>query len=743
MPSTPANVPPRPLHTWAVCVVLFAGTVLLFERAFDYGFTNYDDPSYVTENARVLAGLSWDSVKWAFTSRFDYWHPVTWLSHLLDGQLYGLSASGHHVSSVLVHALNAVLAFLVLRRLTGAHWTSAFAAALFAWHPLRVESVVWIAERKDVLSGCFFLLTLWAYSSYAERRRAGRPAWVRFGMTLGLFAIGLMCKPMLVTLPAVLLLVDFWPLRRAPLVVAAWPDWRRLLVEKLPFAGLSVLVALLTVRMARHEGAFVLTVPAGARIGNAFVSVARYLGKLVWPFDLAVCYPHPGYWPAAAVAASGLLVLTVTAIAWSQRSRRPWLLAGWAWFIIMLLPVIGLVQVGFQAMADRYTYLPILGVQLAVLWTLRDWRPLASQPALAAGLGAAVLLAGAARTWNQEAVWRSPTSLFRHALAVTRDNSVAEGFLGYTLAMDNQTDEASIHLERAIALNPRNRLALFALGRVREKQARIEKAITCYRAAWQLDASDAESEYRLGRLLLRTGQQEAALPHMIAAVRRREDLRASNFEIAIAESRHGNPALALAYFSVALAARPDDVAAHFEYGLKLVELGRVDEALAQYREVLKLQPDHAAAHAEIGRIHLQQGDAAAAVPEFQAALANHPELGIAQLGLARACLQLGRLTEAEAAFQRARDAMPDDAAVENAWAEACARQRRFADAVPHYQRAIALRPNDAGLHAALGFVLYFSNRPAEALAAWDEALRLDPMLPGLRDRAERLRAGNP
>ncbi|HTL67446.1 MAG TPA: tetratricopeptide repeat protein [Lacunisphaera sp.] len=743
MPSDPAKPGPRPLHSWAVGVALFAGTVLLFGRAFDYGFTNYDDPAYITENAQVQGGLAWLGVVWAFTGKADYWHPLTWLSHMLDWQLFGASAGGHHVTSVLWHALNSVLVFLVLRRLTGAGWTSAFAAALFAWHALRVESVVWITERKDVMSGCFFLLTLWAYAAYANRRRAGRPAAAIYLLTLGCFALGLMCKPMIVTLPAILLVLDFWPLQRAAIAPKAGAAWRGLLLEKLPFLGLSLGASFMTLAMQREVGAFVLNVSPGDRVANAFVSVARYLGKFLWPFDLAVCYPHPGSWPFVFVAGAVLLALAITTVAWVQRERQPWLLAGWAWFLTMLLPVIGLVQVGFQAMADRYTYLPMLGVEIAALWTLRDWRPLASRPAWAAGIGVAVLAACAARTWNQEAVWRSPTTLFRHALAVTGANSVAEGFLGYTLAMDNQPDEAAPHLERAVELNPRNRLALFALGRVRERQGRLEDAIACYRAAWQLDAADAESEYRLGRLLLRAGQREAGMPHMIAAVRRRENLWASNLDIAIAESRHGDPALAAAYFSVALAARPEDAAAHFEYGLELVELGRVDEALAQYRDVVRLQPDHAAAHAEIGRILLQQGDAAAAVPEFQTAIARHPEFGVAQLGLARASLQLGRWTEADAAFQRARDAMPDDPGVENAWAEACARQRRFAEAVPHYQRAIALRPDDAGLRAALGFVLYFSNRQAEALAAWDEALRIDPTLPGLRERVERLRSASP
>ncbi len=738
--SSPPESKPTALHAWAVSVALFAGTMLLFGRALDYGFTNYDDPSYVTDNAMVQAGLARDSLVWAFTAKTDYWHPLTWLSHMLDWQLYGASATGHHLTSVLWHALNAVLAFQVLRRLTGAFWTSAFAAALFAWHPLRVESVVWITERKDVMSGCFFLLTLWAYAAYAERRRERQPAAGPYLLTLGLFALGLMCKPMLVSLPAVLLLLDFWPLRRVGVGAGALPAWRSLIVEKLPFIALAAAAAVLTVALQRQAGAFVLDIPPDARIGNALVSVVRYTGKFLWPFNLAVCYPHPGHWPVPAVAGAALFAIVLTVAAWWQRLRRPWLLVGWMWFLVMLLPAIGLVQVGFQAMADRYTYLPVLGLELAALWTLGDWPPLRSRPIVAAVAGALLLLGCVARTWDQEAVWRDTVSLFTHAIAVTGDNDPAEAFLGYTLEGDNRNDEAAAHCERSLRLNPRNRLALFGLGRVREKQGRLEEAITCYRTALQLDPEDAASEYRLGRTLLRTRHPDLALPHMIAAVRQRADLRATNLRVAIAESRRGHPANALTYFTAALASAPDDVDANFELGLTLVGLDRLDEALARYRTVLKLQPDHAGAHTEIGLILVKRGETREALEQFRAAVASDPKLGVAQLGLARAAEQLTRPAEADAAFALARESLRDDPVVESAWAEALARRGRFADAVPHYQRAVQLRPDDAGVHAALGYVLYLAGRPAEAATEWEETLRLAPAFPGLRERLQRVRA---
>ena len=368
---------PRPgFRTAAVCVLLFVGTVLLFSRALQSGFVNYDDPAYLTDNPHVQEGLSWAGVVWAFTAPADYWHPLTWITHMLDWQVYGASPTGHHLTSVLWHALNAVLAFLVFRRLSGGFWLSAFAAAVFAWHPLRVESVVWVTERKDVLSGCSFLLTLLAYARYVDARAAGRPAWPSYLLTLGCFAVGLMSKPMLVTLPLVLLILDWWPLQRTGRGTGD-PSRPRspasallpLLLEKVPFFVLSGAASVATVLMQQQNGAFVLDLPWGARAGNAVVALARYLGTFFWPVDLIVCYPHPGYWPATAVIAATVLALGLSLVAWQQRRTRPWIAAGWLWYLVVLLPVIGLVQVGFQSMADRYTYLPLLGIELALWWT--------------------------------------------------------------------------------------------------------------------------------------------------------------------------------------------------------------------------------------------------------------------------------------------------------------------------------------------------------------------------------------
>ncbi len=580
--------------------MLFVGTVMLFSRATGYGFTNYDDPIFVTNNPQVQAGLAWKSVVWAFTTPSDYWHPLTWLSHMLDWQLYGNNAGGHHLTSVGWHALNAVLVFLLLRRLTGTVWTSAFSAALFAWHPLRVESVVWITERKDLMSGCFFLLTAWSYLGYAECRAKRKSAWPRYLLTLLLFFGALMCKPMVVTLPVVLLIFDFWPLQRfkpkldgqtETTTQASWAIWRGLIVEKIPFFALSLIISIVTVLMQQDSGAFTLKLPLDARLLNAIVSVSRYLGKFFWPFDLAAIYPHPGYWPAGFVIGAAVLIVVLTATGWWQRNNRPWLLAGWAWFIVMLLPAIGIIQVGFQSMADRYTYLPILGWQLMLLGPRFEWP---ARPALrwfmsvCAGV---LLVANLARTWDQQATWHDSLTLYGHAIAVTENNDVAEGFTGHTLFMSGQIEEAAQHCQRSLKINPRNHPALGTLACIREQQGRYDEAIILCRTLLQYHPDDTKAEYLLGAILLHLGQTTEAIIHMKSAAGRSPEILASALQLALTEIKEGHPQNALPYYSVALALNPHDPTAHYGSGLALIKLGREDEALAHFQTVLATHPD--------------------------------------------------------------------------------------------------------------------------------------------------------
>ena len=568
--------------------VLFLGTVLLFSPALHCGFLNYDDPAYITENAHVQGGLSWAGVVWAFTAPTDYWHPLTWLSHMLDWQLYGASPSGHHLTSVLVHALNAVLVLLVLRRFGASVGWSVFAAAVFAWHPLRVESVLLVTERKDVLSGCFFLLTLLAYAGYVTARRAGRPWWQSYALTVACFMLGLMSKPILVTLPLVLLVLDYWPFGRASEAGRWWP----LLVEKIPLFVLSGLISFVTVRMQRHGAAFVLDLPFGARTGNAVVSLARYLGKFLWPRDLIVCYEHPGYWPAVSVIAALALALGLGWLAWSQRRARPWIAAGWLWYIVVLLPVIGLVQVGFQAMADRYTYLALLGIEVALVWTIAPWLQ-SARAKFVAGIAAVALLALlAVRTWDQQQAWHDSVSLFEHAVASSHENATAEAFLAAALYAADRIDEASTHAERACTLDPRSDTALNTLAGVRERQGRVPEAIELYQRGLAVRPENPLIQMQLGLLDLTIGHAEEAHRVMTAALRAAPKMRERTMQIAQEAIEHRDGRTALFFFQLLTDALPNDAEAHVGLGFVLIQTGHRAEGVAEWQRALELAPNY-------------------------------------------------------------------------------------------------------------------------------------------------------
>ncbi|HTT55587.1 MAG TPA: tetratricopeptide repeat protein [Opitutaceae bacterium] len=617
----PRFLPAHPrLRTALVGALLFAATVVVFSRALRCGFVNYDDPGYVTENAHVQGGLSRADVVWAFTGAADYWHPLTWLSHMLDWQLYGPDARGHHLTSVLWHALAAVLAFLLFRRFGAGLWLGAFAAALFAWHPLRVESVVWVTERKDVMSGCFFLLTLLAYARYASRRAAGRAAWPAYLLTLAFFVAGLMSKPMLVSLPFVLLVLDFWPLARA----GATSRLRLLLLEKLPFLALAGAAATVTVLMQRQAGALVLDLPFGARAANAVVSLARYLGKFVWPVNLIACYPLPGAWPARAVLGAGVLGLGLSWLGWRERRRRPWIAAGWLFFLVVLLPVLGLVQAGIQAMADRYTYLPLLGIEIAGLWTLRPaWRT-AGGRAAAAAAGALVLAACVARTWNQEGVWRDSVTLFTHATAVSARNDVAEDFLASALFAAGRFDESEVHAERALALNPKNANALVRLAGLRDHQGRLPEAADLLQAALALRPDQPDVQCQLGLLELRQGRLDEARRLMLPVLRADPARRALTLRIGRDTALNGSPQAAQILFDLVLEVAPDDPEALIDSAEVHARARDFAAAARLCRHAVAVVPNNSRVHVALGSVLLLTGDRAGAVAQWRRAYELDP-----------------------------------------------------------------------------------------------------------------------
>ncbi len=556
----------------AAGLVLFFGTLILFSRALNGQFLDCDDPDYVTQNPHVQGGFTWANVRWAFTSGdAANWHPLTWLSHMLDAQLFPQDPVGPHAVNLLLHALNAVLVFGFVRQLGGAAGISFVLAALFAWHPLRVESVAWVAERKDVLSTFFGLVALRAYVAYASKRPEQQcEQYQLYALTLAAFAAGLMCKPMLVTLPFVWLLLDVWPLGRF--------QWWTSAREKIPFLALSAAACVVTYHVQKNAGAIIENLSWLQRLAGAVMAVAGYLAKFFWPFGLALGYPRPIHWPAAELAAATLLLLAITGVAWWQRRTRPWISIGWLWFCGMLVPVLGLVPAGLQSMADRYTYLPVLGLELAVFWTWRDvaWNDARCRLAVAV---AALVLAGCGwRTWDQQLFWHDSETLYRHALAVDEANYNAHCFLGGTLFDQDRLAEAEQHFRRALELKPDLHAALYRLGLVLEKTGRFPEALAAYNQLLKLRPLDAKTWFQAGVTWEEAGREDAALTNYITAARLDSGLTSATYNAGVILLNQDQPQAALDWFQKAVRYDPEDTAAQIGAGLAEKRLGHGPES---------------------------------------------------------------------------------------------------------------------------------------------------------------------
>ncbi len=527
---------------WLLALLLGLVTISIYWPATSHDFVNYDDPDYVTANVHAQSGLTRESIIWAFSNPVvANWHPLTMLSHMLDCQIYGLKPGGHHLTNVLLHGVNTVLVFLFLRRLTGAIWRSAMVAALFGLHPLHVESVAWVAERKDVLSTLFGLLCLMAYARYAEMPKVqspmskiGIPASRYYWLAWIFFALGLMSKVMLVTVPFVLLLLDYWPLGRfKPSILNFQPStiWR-LVKEKIPFFALAAVASVVAYAVQQHSGAMqtIEHLPLAARAGNALISYCRYPGKLFWPADLAVFYPYPGHWPLEQVLLAGGLIIGISVLFFAQRARYPCLLVGWLWYCGTLVPVIGLVQVGGQSMADRYTYIPSLGLLILVIWGVYEltqrWR-YQDTASWVAGSAAIVLCIGLTR--QQLGYWQDSEALYRHALAVTEHNYLARHNLGIALYRKGQTDEAISQYREALRLKPDYAEAHYNLGAALGKKGLTDEAIIQFQEALRLKPDYAEAYNNLGTALGMKGQIDEAILQFQEALRLKPDY---------AEARH-------------------------------------------------------------------------------------------------------------------------------------------------------------------------------------------------------------
>ncbi len=598
--------PPAPNHLThatcraTLCLVLLLLTGVAFLPALENGFTSYDDPVYVTANPEVQQGLTLAGFRYALTAVVaSNWHPVTLLSHMLDCQLYGLHAWGHHLTSVLLQAANTVLLFLLLDRLTGAIYRSFFVAAFFGLHPLRVESVAWVSERKDVLSLFFMLLALFSYVNYVRSRPGDDPAqpgtrWpLYYGLLLIFFLSGLMSKPMLVTFPFVLWLLDFWPLRRWSRKAVP-----RLVGEKVPLLALAVVICIVTVftQKANNYTIPLSSLPLSARLETSFVSYARYLGKIFWPSNLCMFYPYPDHWPWGLVVASVMLVAGVSlGVVW-VRKLQPWWVTGWLWFLGTLVPVIGLVQVGEQAMADRYTYIPSIGIYIGVVWSASTWiarcRSLVSPVITLASL---TLLVCLTLSRHQIRFWNNSETLYRRAFMVTENNYAAGDLLGRELNLQNRFAEAVEVLKAAVHANPTVPVIHYDLGVNLERCGRLDEACTEYQATVELDPANLEAWNKLGMGLSKKHDHAGAITAFTAALRLDPGSADLHYNLGNAFSRTGRRAEAADQFQLALKLRPDDAGTHNNLGVVLFQSHRVDDAISEFQAALKLNPQYAEA----------------------------------------------------------------------------------------------------------------------------------------------------
>jgi protein O-mannosyl-transferase len=666
-----SNLQPRAKGRWltpAICLGLVAITWIIFGRTVGFDFVNYDDSFYVYQNPSISNGLTRAGFVRAFTHPLvGNWHPLTSLSLMLDAQFFGLNAGGYHFVNVVLHTLAVLLLFLVLRAMTGAVWRSALVAAIFAIHPLRAESVVWISERKDVLSGVFFLLALGAYYRYARKS----PALGPYLAVAAALALGLLAKAMLVTFPFLLLVLDYWPLRRfafSPVTpgaetgerpTTAGTSW--LLVEKLPFLVLAVAISVATILAQTQALSAAHDWPLRWRIDNALLTIWIYLRQMVWPAHLAVFYPHPKESLSLWIAGLSLVALLVALLgAIVLRRKYPYLVTGWLWYLGMLVPVIGLVQVGWQGHADRYTYLPQIGIYLIIAWGIADltagWRA----PKLILGSAAVlVIIALMALSWRQVGYWSSSVRLWRQTLAVTTDNDVAERGLGTELLRLGQVDEAIAHDRAALRIRPRDANGLTNLANALLQKKEYPEAIKHYREVIGVRPNDSEMRRNLGKALYQSGAIEQGMAEFREALRIRPEDSDAAYSLGNAFLEKGDAKEAIPYFREAIKTNQKNVAAHYNLAIALQRNDQLDEAIAEFRQTLRIAPRNVDAHNNLAVALLKTGQTREAIAEWQAALGLQPNNVQMHNNLAVALLDQGGVAAAVREWREALRLQPD------------------------------------------------------------------------------------
>jgi protein O-mannosyl-transferase len=731
-----------------VALALTAAIWFVYSPAWHYGFVNFDDPDYVTANQRVASGLSWRNLIWALTTpSAANWFPLTWLSHMLDVTLYGMSAGAHHFTNILLHAASSILLLGLLYRMTDKLGSSIFVAAMFAVHPVHVESVAWVAERKDVLSTLFGMLTLWAYWAYVREPRVGRYVLVFLSL-----ALGLMSKAMLVTLPLVLLLLDYWPLRRKLHEEAAFASGssflRRvssgklwLVWEKVPLLLLAAVSSIVTFVVQRRGGSVIrlAVLPFGLRVENALVSYVAYIGQALWPTRLAAFYPYPQSIPAGPVIVAAAVLIAATFLAIHDRRRYPFILVGWLWYVITLLPVIGLVQVGEQSRADRYLYVPLVGLSLIAGWGAPELVSRWKHGRIALSTAAAVtVVACAVVARHQVHYWADSTTLWTHAVDVTVANDFAHNNLGAALLAEGRVEEAAAQFDATIQIKPEVAPPHFNLANALAKQGKVDAAITQYREALRINAEYAEAHNNLGAALATQGKFEEARLHYSEALRIRPTYADAQYNLGNALAAQGNITNAMAHYAEAVRLRPDYAEAHNGWGAALASQGKFDEAMAHYAEAARLQPGYADVHNNWGVSLSSQGKLGEAIAQYTEALRLNSDYADARNNLGNALAKSGRAGEAIVQFADAARLRPDSAAIRNSLGLVLAEQGLVDDAIREFQESLRIEPNQPLTHRSIAALLERRGQVQEAIHHLEAALQLDPDDPAASAELSRL-----
>lgn len=674
-----------------IAVALCLLTFLIFLPVVTFEFIDYDDDVFVTANEKVAPGFTWEGIKWAFTSAdIDYWRPVSWLSHMLDLELFGAVAGGHHLSNLLIHCAAVVMAFLALHRLTEEIWPSAMVAALFAWHPLHVESVAWIAERKDVLCGFFFFFTLWAYARHAQSRSV---RW--YWMALVGFGLGAASKPMIVTLPFVLLLLDFWPLNRFPLLrnAAATPSMAprtlpRLLLEKVPFFAVVALLSLSTILSQHRVGTLsdLDRVPLLLRVQNSITAYAVYVGQTFWPKDLAILYPYALISTWKWIAA-GALLITISLGCWWQRLRRSYLMVGWCWFLGVLVPVIGILQVGEQAHANRYTYLPLVGLFIMLVWLGKDWGTIGARRAIVRAVAIGSLAGLALVTRAELAHWENTVTVFQRTVDVTTGNYTALANLGAGLRNRGRIKEALQRQRESLAIFP-TEVAYLNLFLCHYDLGEKELALVAANRAFRLNPNGKNATEMLEAL-----RQSVNNPKDRAFILK---------VLALAYSAKGELTTAMHHLEQAIRDNPQDASLRIDLAASQAARGLDAEATVTLIEALKSSPTNSVAHSNLGALLAKAGRREAALEHYALALRHDPGNPHTRYNNALLLTRLGRATEAKAEYELVlqRDGQHLPAALQLAWLLATNEKCRDGEAALRCVE-VALRATGGGTSASL------------------------------------------